>query len=103
MKLKLLDRAMLPTVLPKEGNLVTIRIVKDIVSKVDLTQKDFVSYDIKPLESGGLTWDNKYNDVTFDIDFTELEVNEIKKALKVLDETNKLNTYLLGLVDIFLT
>lgn len=101
-KMKLLDRIILPTVLPQEGNLITIRIVKDILKKVELSQDDFVKYGILPGEKGGLYWEAKHNEVDFEYDFTDLEVSEIVKGLKKLDSENKLTKDMLGLADIFL-
>ena len=88
-KLKLLDRILLLNLLPEEGNLKTLIIVKDIRTKIVITQEEINKYKLE-VNGGQITWDNKAGMETFEYKFTELERNEIKLALEQADKNKKL-------------
>jgi len=88
--ISLLEKIMLTTIFPKQGSRKELLVREDIINKVKLTQKDFSDFNIQETEKGGLTWDEKGVVSKFDIEFTDLEIDEIKASLKVLDEEKKL-------------
>lgn len=101
MELKILDKIMITSILPFEGNIKTLIIVKDLKDKISLTQDELLKYDIQATENGGIKWNKEGEDAIFTIEFTELEKNEIKCALKKLDSENKLSIDMLRIVKLF--
>jgi len=101
-KLKILDKVMIPSVLPEKGNIITMTIIKDIISKVALTQNDIEEYSITTLPNGSLKWIEPKEDAFFEIEFTDLEVTEIKKGINALDAKQEIVSDMMGLVNIFI-
>lgn len=99
MKLGVKDRLMISQILPREGNLVAQRIMRDIGQKTELTQEEMDSVKMKPLPSGGVTWDDKLEKFLGQktIKFTDAEIGFLKDQVKKLDETQKVSrdTFLL--------
>lgn len=80
------ERLLMATILPKESDIKTMTICKDISAKTDLTQTEFEEIGFNN-EGGGYSW-SKNIDKT--IDFTEAEIQVVKVALKKLDEEKKI-------------
>lgn len=99
--MKLLDRIILQNILPREGNIRTLTIVKDIQKKIELTQSEFKDFDIQVLADGKITWNKEANEMDFDILFSELETIEIKLILKKLDKEKKISIDMFGLIKLF--
>jgi len=99
MKLGVKDRLMMQQILPREGNLIAQRIMRDIGQKTELTQEEMDSVKMKPLPSGGVTWDDKLEKFLGQktIKFTDAEIGFLKDQVKKLDETQKVSrdTFLL--------
>jgi len=101
-ELNLLDRLVLPTLFKgKEANFITMKVIKDIKKKVELTQAEFTKYDIKAVENG-LSYNEAGVKAKFRIDFTDRERDEIKASLRKLDETEKLTEEFVELYDKFI-
>lgn len=100
MKLKLIDRIILGNILPQEGNIKTIVIVKDIREKIKITQEDFKEYEIV-VNGANLQWNSKGIEAEFDIDFTEFEKNEAKLAIQKADKDKKMTVDMLHLSEVF--
>jgi hypothetical protein len=99
-KLTLLDRLMIPNILKKEGNYSQMIINKDITQKCQLTQKELKEFEI--IEFGNqLRWNEKGSKASFLIEFSELELNEIREGLKKLNDENKLSVDLVPIYEIF--
>jgi len=99
-KLTLLDRLMIPSILKKEGNYSQMIINKDITKKCQLTQKELKDFEV--VEFGPqIRWNEKGTKASFQIDFTELELKEIRDGLKKLNDENKLTTELIPVYEIF--
>lgn len=99
-KLTLLDRLMIPSILKKEGNYSQMIINKDITKKCQLTQKELKDFEV--VEFGPqIRWNEKGTKASFQIDFTELELKEIREGLKKLNDENKLTTELIPVYEIF--
>lgn len=101
MKFNLLEKIMISNILPAEGNIKTLMIIKDIKKKVELTQDDYKEYDINVMPNGTIRWSEKGSLAEFEIEFTELETIEIKLALQKLDKEKKLSIDHLSLVNLF--
>ena len=99
-KLTLLDRLMIPKKKKKEGNYSQMIINKDITKKCQLTQKELKDFEV--VEFGPqIRWNEKGTKASFQIDFTDLELKEIRDGLKKLNDENKLTTELIPVYEIF--
>jgi len=99
MKMGVKDRLMMAQILPREGNLIAQRIMRDIGQKTELSQEEMDGVRMKPLPSGGVTWDDKLEKFLGHktIKFTDAEMGFLKDQVKKLDETKKVtrDTFLL--------
>jgi len=99
MKLGVKDRLMIAQILPREGNLIAQRIMRDISQKVELNQAEMDSVKMKSLPTGGVQWDDKLEKFLGQktIKFTDAEIGFLKDQVKKLDETQKVSrdTFLL--------
>ena len=90
---------MLAQILPREGNLVAQRIMRDIVTKTELSQDEMNKVEMKAAEGGGVKWDDKKEAELGqkNIKFTDAEIGYLKDQVKKLDETQKVSrdTFLL--------
>ena len=87
------ERLALTSLLPKEGNFLTLRIVKSITEKVNLKDAEIKEWNVKAGESSpGVTtfsWRQDTNTET-EIEFSEAETDLLRKELNKLDHQNKL-------------
>lgn len=99
MKLGVKDRLMIAQILPREGNLIAQRIMRDISQKVELSQEEMDKVKMKPLPTGGVQWDDGLEKFLGQktIKFTDAEMGFLKDQVKKLDETQKVSrdTFLL--------
>lgn len=99
MILSLEDRIYISSILPVKGDMRTLRLVKDIALKIEVTQEEIIEFDFKPDASGKLyTWNQKGVDSKIEVEFTSTEKAEIKKALVNLEQSREL---LIGLMDLY--
>ena len=82
------DRLMVISVLPKEGDFVTIRMIRGLIAKLGLSAEEITDFEIKS-EEGNVMWNSK-GSVVLDFEFHEAEIDLIKKSLKRLEEDKKL-------------
>lgn len=84
------DRLVICRILPKEGNFVTLRLIRDLINKVGLKAEEYTEFGIKE-EGGMVMWNEKAN-LPKQFEFADAEKELIKKQLKQLDESNKLDS-----------
>jgi len=91
MKLGVKERLMLAQILPREGNLIAQRIMRDIVTKTELSQAEMDKVGMEGVEGGGVKWDDKKEEAAGqkNVKFTDAEIGYLKDQIKKLDETNK--------------
>ena len=87
-KLNVGERMMVLSVLPKEGSIVTVRLIRELISKLGASAKDFDEYEIKQ-NDGGITFNEK-GTIPIEFSFNEVEVELVRKSLKELDSKDKL-------------
>jgi hypothetical protein len=99
-KLNCLERLVTLSIMPKEGNFVTLRMMRDIVSRVGFSAQEITEFGIEELADGRVRWTQ---DITTEKAFTfvEAEVDLIKRQLKKMDDDGKLNTDTLSLYEKF--
>jgi hypothetical protein len=93
MKLTIQERFVLTNILPKEGSYTELVITSDLRKKVDPTQKELKEIQYTPINDGtgrGHYNVEKANTIETEIKIEELEENQVKEALKKLDEEKKL-------------
>lgn len=92
MKLGVKDRLMIQQILPREGNLITHRLIRDITAKTELSQADMDGVKMKPLPTGGVTWDDKLEKFLGQktLKFTDAEIGFLKDQVKKLNEKEKI-------------
>lgn len=87
------NRIVLASVLPAEGDHLSLTLSKDIKNKIIITQDEITEMEIKVIAGEGgashTTWNPK-KDAGKEIEFTELELGLIKKTLQTLDANKKL-------------
>ena len=100
MKLNLQQRISLLGYLPKEWKFETLVILKDIIKKIEITQDEIAKYEIKS-EGNNILWNVEGVKSELELEFTELETSEIKKALKKASDDERLRMEDLPLYEFF--
>jgi len=89
-KLHIQERIILMELLPKEGNFVTLKMIRELREQLALNKDERESMGIK-IEGDQVSWDPvKAQENLKEMDFDDLAVDIVKSQLKRLDESNKL-------------
>ena len=100
-KLTLLDRLVLTSIMPSKGGLKEITFGKSIGEKVQITAEELEKFEIKSIDGGGLAWNKEGQDAEFEYDLLDVESVFIKDTLKKLDTDKELTKDHLRLVELF--
>ena len=100
MELGIKDRIALQRILPKEGNMVTLRLVRELRENLEFTPEEIKQLKIE-FSALGVKWDPEQSDYVADIDINEHNEPIIKQALRELDRQNKLPAMAMDLWDLF--
>lgn len=87
-KLNLSERINLLTILPKEGDFLTLKVLRDLVDLVGIKEEEFKKYNIKQI-GDQISWDPK-EDTGEEFELGEQQLVIITTSLKELDRTKKL-------------
>jgi hypothetical protein len=88
MRLSVMDRLMLLDVLPQQGNILTLRIVRDAQQALELHTSEIEDWEIT-LNGPHIRWNQeKVQDV--DVSLSEAALGIAREAIKKLDGENKL-------------
>lgn len=98
-KLSYAERLDLLMILPVKGNFMTLRAVKDLKPKLELTQGEMNAVDMKQ-EGDVLSWDDT-KEAPKKIKFTQLERDVVEKVLKGLEESEELQMRHMDLYEAF--
>ena len=100
MKLKIHDRLLVLNILPKEGNLVTVRLLKDILGKIGLAGDEIKDWKVQSRPNNQVIWDNtKQTEKEIEVSDSEREL--IFAKLEELNKASKLTLEQLNLYDKF--
>jgi hypothetical protein len=100
MRLTILDRVLLLQILPKEGNIGTMRIVHNLRMELAPSEEEVKKCNIREdPEKDQLLWDN--NDYTAEISIGEKANDVIVNALKRLNSELRLTEQLIPFFEIF--
>ncbi len=86
--LSILERLGFSALMPKQGNIITQVMCRDIEGKVRFTQAEIKKSGMKPTDKGGIRWDTKAKDVG--IVFTNAEITLLREQVDKLDQDNKI-------------
>lgn len=89
------DRLVMRNLFPKETNLLTQILIRDMTEKVQLNQKDLDDIDFTVVGTG-YKWDeDKAKDI--EVSFTDAELKILSDAVNELDKKNKVTQELLDI------
>ncbi len=89
MVLSVLERFMVLNCLPKEGNIVLLRLRQGLIDKVGLSSEEILALEVHQTPEGKVTWRNDLPQEV-EIEITPAEAGVIKDALRQLDRSGKL-------------
>lgn len=90
MNLTVKDRIVMSQLYPKQGNLISQVLVRDINKKIMLEQDEIKDIDFQVREDGRSYIWNEKKAKDKDVDFTEAEIDLLKKEVENLDKDNKI-------------
>jgi len=102
-KLNLKDRAALFEILPREGNIVTLRIIRDLRSKLSFSEAEIAEYEITLTEIGNTgrfrtNWNAKGSKATKTV---KISANAESVIVERLKELNNRAILPLELIDLY--
>jgi ArsR family metal-binding transcriptional regulator len=100
MLLKVMERLLLLQALPKESDFLTVKLVKDLKSKLGLSEEDWKTYELKSFPDGKIEW-NKNKDVGVEFEIGEKTMSIIKEALAEKDKQKKVDENHMSLFEKF--
>lgn len=105
MKLNITERISLLNILPPQGSIVTLRIVRELQSALSFTEEEMKLWKIKnrTLPDGGvnITWDSDYTNEEKDVRIGDAAKGIIVEQLKQLDSQSKLHISMLPIYEKF--
>jgi hypothetical protein len=93
------ERMIILSVLPKEGSIITIKLIRDLISRLGLSAEEFVEFGIK--QDGSSLKFNEKGQKRLDFELHDAEIELIRKSLKELDSKGKLIAEMIPIWDMF--
>uniref|UniRef100_A0A6M3KQS2 Uncharacterized protein n=1 Tax=viral metagenome TaxID=1070528 RepID=A0A6M3KQS2_9ZZZZ len=101
MELKVYERLVLLAILPKEGNFITLKVVRQLREALSFTEEEIkVLNFVQDVEKEKVTW-NQAADKPIEIKIGEKATEIVVEALKKLDKEQKLTEQHFGLYEKF--
>lgn len=88
-KLNVMERIVLLTILPQEGNIATLRLMRKLREELSMTADELKKYEMKQ-KGDQLTWSPKLAKESKDFKFDDFGIELIKSKLRKLNEDKKL-------------
>ena len=101
MKLTVFERLMLLNILPKEGNFVTLKIVRELREGLSFNEKEIKDLNLKVDDKGNATW-NPAKDKNKDVEIGGQANKIIVETLEKLDKDKKLTESHLSVYEKFI-
>jgi hypothetical protein len=105
MELNIAERIALLNILPPEGNIITLRVVRELQGKLSFTEEELKEWKIKnrvqPDGRALITWDSDFTNKTKDIKIGEVANGIIVEQLKMLESQKRLRLEMLDLYEKF--
>jgi len=106
-KLNVVERIALLNILPFEGNVVTLKIIKDLQSNLSFSEEEMKRFKMKNIRrpDGGTfaVWDADLGEETKEIEIGDVAKDIIVEQLKALEGRKKLRMEMLTLYEKFVT
>jgi hypothetical protein len=100
MKFTVLERIILQEILPKEGDYITFKIIRDLRNELSFTEDEIKKFKIKQ-DSERITWDEK-SELPKDIQIGEKLNSIITDSLNKINGEGKLNSNNISLYEKFI-
>ncbi len=100
MKLSIRERLILSSILPQEGDILTLRILRKLQSDLSFSEEELKQYKFETLDGGMVRWDNTVEQEK-EIEIGEKANGIIVLALSKLNEQRKLKMEHLDIYDRF--
>jgi len=98
MKITVTERISIISLCPKEADILTQTLVRDLLKKVELSQAEIKKINLRPREDGnGVRWDEPNEVPLKNVTFSELELSLLKGQVVKLDKEKKVSQNLLSL------
>jgi len=96
------ERLLTISILPVNGNFITMKVVRGIIDKLTLSNADMILYDIVVGEGGKVSWNSKGITEKKEVEIDTVEMALIQKSLRELDESGGLTQETLPIYEKFL-
>ena len=100
-RLSLAERLSLGSVLPKEGDIITVRVLLKLREEVFLASEEIEKYDVKASSDGSVAWNAEGAKFSRQYVWDSVKVGFVKKVLEDLNAQHKLRLDLLPLYEYF--
>lgn len=102
--LNIAERVALFSILPSQGNIVTLRSVKELLTKLAFTNKELKDWKIKQKQSDGgtmIVWDSDFTNCVKEFEINDAMTGLITEQLTTLSGQNRLRMEMLPLYEKF--
>jgi len=93
------ERLIVLSVLPREGSVVTLKLIRELISRLGITTEEFKDFEIVEAE-GTVKWNLK-GAVPIEFEFDDKELELIRKELRSLEHMDKLKMEMLPVYEKF--
>jgi hypothetical protein len=100
-ELTIFERLLAMDALPKESNIVNLRIKQSLIGKIGLSADEYKEYEIKE-DGPNIKWNPEKSSILKKIELKDREADLIKEALRRLDGEQKLTSQHLSLYEKFI-
>ena len=94
-KLNIVERLLLPQLLPQQGGKIEMLLCNSIIKKIEFSAAEISDFGLKD-DNGNVTWTNS---VEKEFEFTPEQVELLKSASKSADEGKRINRQNLSLIE----
>lgn len=98
LNLTIKERALLPDILPQQGNKLQQIIVRGLLLKVEFKSTEIDQYGLK-FTGQGISWNEKGNKTAFDYELQDSEISILKEAAVDIDKNGKVTQHNLSLLE----
>jgi len=100
MKLTVIERIQISSLLPTEGSFVKLQTARNILTSIKFSEKEISLLEMKDVENGQISWRTDKEEIK-EIDFSDNQKELIKSILVKLDQDEKLPNSLFDLYTTF--
>lgn len=92
----------LMSILPKEHNYITIRLITDLKKELELSSKDLKFIEAQPAPNGGIAWNvKKGEELIKEVSVDDFLIGVINEELKKLEKAQKITIPVADLYEMF--